>query len=95
MRRSKTDPEGRGTVLYLAPHTMRDLTAIRPEDATEQDAIFGLLHQGVSDSFSPSSMVVLLRMRGVCVKPDCHGREVQNGHSRVRRHRALGESLTT
>ena len=68
VRRSKTDPEGRGTVLYLAPHTMRDLTAIRPEDATEQDVIFGLSDQqihhrlravakaaGLGDNFSGNS----------------------------------------
>ena len=34
VRRSKTDPEGIGTVLFLSRHTAEDLRAIRPEDFT-------------------------------------------------------------
>ena len=42
VRRSKTDPEGIGVVLFLSSQTMEDLDAIRAERADGGDRIFGL-----------------------------------------------------
>ena len=47
VRRSKTDPEGIGTVLYLSRQTAEDLRAIRPEDSTGDDPVFGLSAQQI------------------------------------------------
>ncbi len=42
IRHSKTDPEGKGAVMYLAPSTMAALNRIRPEDAQPHQAVFGV-----------------------------------------------------
>ena len=42
VRRSKTDPEGIGVVLFLSAQAMADLEATRPENAGADDRIFGL-----------------------------------------------------
>ena len=42
VRRSKTDPEGVGVVLYLSVQAMADLEAIRTESVDAQGRIFGL-----------------------------------------------------
>ena len=42
VRRSKTDPEGIGVVLFLSSQTMEDLDAIRTEGTDGGDRIFGL-----------------------------------------------------
>lgn len=42
VRRSKSDQEAEGSVLYLAPRTVLDLEAIRPPDARAEDRIFGI-----------------------------------------------------
>ena len=47
VRRSKTDPEGLGTVLYLSRQTVEDLRAIRPEDSAGDDPVFGLSAQQI------------------------------------------------
>ena len=51
VRRSKTDPEGVGTVLFLSRQTAQDLRAIRPEGSSGADPVFGLsaqqLHHGL------------------------------------------------
>ena len=47
VRRSKTDPEGIGTVLFLSRQTVQDLRAIRPEDSTGDDPVFGLSAQQI------------------------------------------------
>ena len=47
VRRSKTDPEGIGTVLFLSRQAAEDLRAIRPEDSTGDDPIFGLSAQQI------------------------------------------------
>ena len=51
MRRSKTDVEGVGEVLYLSEQAMDDLEAMRPESAGAGDRVFGLsewqLHRGL------------------------------------------------
>ena len=48
VRRSKTDPDGIGTVLFVSAQTMRDLEVIRPEGASSQeDVIFGLSDQQI------------------------------------------------
>ena len=50
-RRSKTDPEGVGVVLYLSVQAMADLEAIRTESVDAQGRIFGLssrqIHRGL------------------------------------------------
>ncbi len=54
VRRSKSDQEGRGAVLYIGIETAKAIAAIRP-DATDQDApIFGL---------SPSQIHRVIRKR--------------------------------
>lgn len=40
IRRSKTDQDGNGHMLWLSPVTMADLNAIRPQDAKPDDAVF-------------------------------------------------------
>ena len=40
--RSKTDPEGEGVVLFVSSPTMEALKAIRPDDASAGDSLFGL-----------------------------------------------------
>ena len=40
--RSKTDPEGEGAVLFVSAPTMEALNAIRPDDASAGDSLFGL-----------------------------------------------------
>ena len=47
VRRSKTDPEGIGTVLFLSRQTAEDLRAIRPEDSTGDGPVFGLSAQQI------------------------------------------------
>lgn len=42
IRHSKTDPEGRGAVMFLAPATMAALERIRPADAHPHQPVFGL-----------------------------------------------------
>ena len=42
VRRSKTDQEGEGAVVYLSPQTMRDLEAIRPGGADGTEPVFAL-----------------------------------------------------
>jgi len=42
VRRSKTDQEGGGAVLYLSPQTMQDLERIRPSPADPEASVFGL-----------------------------------------------------
>ena len=42
IRRSKTDPEGKGFVTYLGPATVMDLLEIRPAEADPEDKIIGL-----------------------------------------------------
>ena len=40
--RSKTDPEGEGVVLFVSASTMEALKAIRPDNASAGDSLFGL-----------------------------------------------------
>ena len=47
VRRSKTDPDGVGTVLYLSAQTMRDLETIRPGNAEGEDLVFCLSDQQI------------------------------------------------
>ena len=47
VRRSKTDPEGIGTVLFLSRQSVEDLRAIRPVDSTGDDPVFGLSSQQI------------------------------------------------
>ena len=42
IRHSKTDPEGKGAVMFLAPSTVAALERMRPEDAQPHEAVFGL-----------------------------------------------------
>ena len=42
IRHSKTDPEGKGAIMYLAPSTVAALERIRPEDAQPHRAVFGI-----------------------------------------------------
>lgn len=42
VRRSKTDQEAAGTLLYLGPRAMRDVDAIRPPRSTPDQAVFSL-----------------------------------------------------
>lgn len=42
IRHSKTDPEGKGAVMYLAPSTMAALERMRPEEAQPHEKVFGL-----------------------------------------------------
>nr|MDE0502084.1 tyrosine-type recombinase/integrase [bacterium] len=42
IRHSKTDPEGKGAVMYLAPSTVAALERMRPADAHPHKAVFGL-----------------------------------------------------
>ena len=42
VRRSKTDQDGQGAVLYLSPQTVRDLQAIRPESPDPDSPVFRL-----------------------------------------------------
>ena len=42
IRHSKTDQEGKGAVMYLAPSTMAALERMRPPDAESHEAVFGL-----------------------------------------------------
>ena len=46
VRRSKTDPEGEGKVLWISPETMDALDAIRRE--SDSDLVFGLSGQQIS-----------------------------------------------
>ena len=41
MRRSKTVPEGLGTVLFLSRKAVEDLRAIHAEDSTGDASVFG------------------------------------------------------
>ena len=51
VRRSKTDPEGAGAVLYLSGETMAALDAIRPGDSEDSDSV----RQGASSIFGLSA----------------------------------------
>ena len=42
VRRSKTDQEGEGAVVYLSPQTMRELEAIRPNGQDGTEPVFAL-----------------------------------------------------
>lgn len=42
VRRSKTDQEAAGALLYLGPRAMRDLDAIRPPEGAPGDGVFAL-----------------------------------------------------
>ena len=42
VRRSKTGPEAEGSARYLPRAAMEALEAIRPEDASPEDRVFGL-----------------------------------------------------
>ena len=42
IRHSKTDQEGKGAVMYLAPSTVAALERMRPPDAESHDTVFGL-----------------------------------------------------
>lgn len=42
VRRSKTDQEGQGTVVYLSPQALADLDAIKPDGAAASEPVFGL-----------------------------------------------------
>ena len=42
VRRSKTDQEGEGAVVYLSPQTMRELEAIRPDGQDGTEPVFAL-----------------------------------------------------
>ena len=48
VRRSKTDPEGEGKVLWISPDTMDALDAIRGEGGGDTDPVFGLAGQQIS-----------------------------------------------
>ena len=48
VRRSKTDPEGAGKVLWISPDTMEALDAIRGESDGDTDPVFGLSGQQIS-----------------------------------------------
>ena len=48
VRRSKTDPEGEGKVLWISPGTMEALDAIRGESDGDTDPVFGLSGQQIS-----------------------------------------------
>jgi len=42
IRHSKTDPEGKGAVMYLAPSTVAALERMRPAGAQRHESVFGL-----------------------------------------------------
>ncbi|MCQ3805336.1 MAG: tyrosine-type recombinase/integrase [bacterium] len=42
IRHSKTDPDGKGAVMYLAPSTVKALERIRPASAQPHEKVFGL-----------------------------------------------------
>ena len=48
VRRSKTDQEGEGKVLWISPATMDALAAIRRPSDTDSDPVFGLAGQQIS-----------------------------------------------
>ena len=48
VRRSKTDPEGAGKVLWISPETMAALDAIRGQSDGETATVFGLSGQQIS-----------------------------------------------
>ena len=48
VRRSKTDQEGEGKVLWVSPDTMDALSAIRRPSDTDSDPVFGLAGQQIS-----------------------------------------------
>ncbi|MDE0464599.1 MAG: tyrosine-type recombinase/integrase [Caldilineaceae bacterium] len=48
VRRSKTDPEGAGKVLWISPGTVAALNAVRGEDDGDTDSVFGLSGQQIS-----------------------------------------------
>ena len=48
VRRSKTDPEGEGKVLWISPDTMAALAAIRWESDIDSDPVFDLSGQQIS-----------------------------------------------
>lgn len=60
VRRSKTDTEGVGTVLYLWPDTMARLNAIRPPDSRPDHPVFGLsgrqLRRRISQAFGAAGL---------------------------------------